>query len=131
MTCSSTIPLSWVVRVAAAFLAVMSSAAFAQGDYPSRTIKIVVPLPPGPVADVVPRLIGEKLTAKWGQPVIIENRPGAALNLGAEAVARAEPAARTHRSLNQDAPVSRPVQQIGRIVSHTQIGGLHHQYVQI
>jgi transposase InsO family protein len=39
--------------------------------------------------------------------------------------------ARTHRSLDQDAPISRPVQQIGRIVSHALVGGLHHQYVRI
>jgi len=69
----------------------MSSTALAQADYPTRTIKIIVPLPAGPVADVVPRLIGEKLSAQWSRPVIIENRPGAALNLGAEAAARAEP----------------------------------------
>ncbi len=60
-------------------------------SYPSRPIRIIVPLPPGATADTLPRLIGEKLTAKWGQPVIIENRPGAAQNLGAEMVARAEP----------------------------------------
>src|SRR4051812_4380252 len=59
--------------------------------YPSRPIRIIVPLPPGATADTLPRLIGEKLTAKWGQPVIIENRPGAAQNLGAEMVAKAEP----------------------------------------
>jgi transposase InsO family protein len=39
--------------------------------------------------------------------------------------------ARTHRSLNKDAPVSRPVQQTGRIVSHALVGGLHHQYIRI
>jgi tripartite-type tricarboxylate transporter receptor subunit TctC len=75
----------------AALLFAMSSAGLAQNDYPSRSIKIVVPLPPGGVADIVPRLIAEKLAARWAQPVIIENRPGAALNIGAEAVARAEP----------------------------------------
>jgi tripartite-type tricarboxylate transporter receptor subunit TctC len=75
----------------AAFLSAMSSVGFTQSNYPSRPIKIVVPLPPGPVADLVPRLIAEKLAARWAQPVIIENRPGAALNIGAEAVARAEP----------------------------------------
>lgn len=63
----------------------------ADGDYPNRTIKIVVPAPPGPLLDVIPRIIGEKLSAKWGVPVIIENRPGAAQNLGAEAVAKSEP----------------------------------------
>jgi tripartite-type tricarboxylate transporter receptor subunit TctC len=71
-------------------LAAMLSAA-AQADFPNRPIKIIVPLPPGATADTLPRIIGEKLTARWGQPVIIENRPGAAQNLGAEAVARAEP----------------------------------------
>ena len=63
----------------------------ADGDYPIRTIKIVVPAPPGPLLDIIPRIIAEKLSAKWGVPVIIENRPGAAQNLGAEAVAKSEP----------------------------------------
>jgi tripartite-type tricarboxylate transporter receptor subunit TctC len=60
-------------------------------DYPNRALKIVVPAPPGPMLDVLPRILAEKLSARWGKPVIIENRPGAAQNLGAEAVARAEP----------------------------------------
>src|SRR5215471_6613758 len=59
--------------------------------YPSRTVKIVVPLPPGATADILPRIIADKLTLKWAQPVIIENRPGAAQNLGAEVVAKAQP----------------------------------------
>jgi tripartite-type tricarboxylate transporter receptor subunit TctC len=76
---------------AAALILAATIAASAQADFPNRPIKIVVPLPPGATADTLPRIIGEKLTAKWGQPVIIENRPGAAQNLGAEAVARADP----------------------------------------
>jgi tripartite-type tricarboxylate transporter receptor subunit TctC len=68
----------------------VSRLAAAEG-FPHRTIKIVVPVPPGPLLDVVPRIIAEKLSAKWGIAVIIENRPGAAQNLGAEAVARSEP----------------------------------------
>jgi len=63
----------------------------AQNHYPSRPIKIIVPLPAGGTADTVPRLIAEKLAVKWGQPVVVENRPGAANNIGADAVARAEP----------------------------------------
>lgn len=63
----------------------------AQDNYPSRTVKIVVPLPPGAAADSIPRLLAEKLAARWGVAVVVENRPGAALNVGAEAVARAEP----------------------------------------
>ncbi len=77
--------------VLTALAADMGSAALAEAEYPTRTIRIVVPLPPGPVADVVPRIVAEKLAAKWGQPVIVENRPGAALNIGAETVAKAEP----------------------------------------
>jgi len=83
-----------LVRAAAfatAFLVAAPVATLAQTAYPTRTIRIVVPIPPGPVADALPRLLAEKLSARWGQPVIVENRPGAALNLGAEAVAKATP----------------------------------------
>ena len=76
---------------AVALIALQIGPALAQSDYPSRTVKIVVPVPPGPAADAVPRIVAEKLSARWGKPVIIENRPGAALNLGADAVAKAEP----------------------------------------
>lgn len=55
-------------------------------EYPSRTIKIVVPVPAGGAADTLARIIGEKLQTKWGQPVIVENKVGAAGNIGAEAV---------------------------------------------
>jgi tripartite-type tricarboxylate transporter receptor subunit TctC len=75
----------------AACLAVATARPAAAEDYPNRTIKIVVPVPPGPLLDVVPRIIGEKLSSKWGVPVIIENRPGAAQNLGAEVVAKSAP----------------------------------------
>jgi tripartite-type tricarboxylate transporter receptor subunit TctC len=60
-------------------------------DYPSRTVKIIVPFPAGGTADVMPRIVADWLTKKWGQPVVIENRTGAAGNIGAEAVAKAEP----------------------------------------
>jgi tripartite-type tricarboxylate transporter receptor subunit TctC len=60
-------------------------------DYPSRPVKIIVPFPAGGTADVMPRIFSEWLAKKWGQPVVIENRTGAAGNIGAEAVAKAEP----------------------------------------
>jgi tripartite-type tricarboxylate transporter receptor subunit TctC len=60
-------------------------------DYPSRPVKIIVPFPAGGTADVMPRVIGEWLSRKWGQPLVVENRTGAAGNIGAEAVAKAEP----------------------------------------
>jgi len=79
-----------VVATMAVLLAAPVIAA-APDDYPSRSIRIIVPVPPGATADTLPRIVAEQLTARWGQPVIIENRAGASNNLGAEMVARAEP----------------------------------------
>ena len=66
------------------------SAASAQ-EWPARPVRIVVPFPAGGSADLIPRIVAEKLSEKWGQPVIVENRPGAAGNIGADIVFRAEP----------------------------------------
>jgi len=60
-------------------------------EYPDRTVKIVVPFPAGGTADAVPRIVGDWLSRKWGQTVIIENRTGAAGNIGAESVYRSPP----------------------------------------
>lgn len=60
-------------------------------DFPSKPIKIIVSVPPGGSVDPMARLVGEKLRQKWGQPVIVENRPGASNNIGAEAVFKAPP----------------------------------------
>ncbi|HEV7879808.1 tripartite tricarboxylate transporter substrate binding protein [Bradyrhizobium sp.] len=68
----------------------LESQAWADG-YPDRTVKIIVPFPAGGTADAVPRLVAEWLSRKWAQPVVIENRTGAAGNIGAEAVFRAAP----------------------------------------
>jgi tripartite-type tricarboxylate transporter receptor subunit TctC len=87
----SRLPTLRTILVAATVFVAGTAVAAAQGNYPNRLIKIIVPVPPGAFADTLPRLIGEKLAAMWGQPVIIENRPGAASNLGAEAVAKAAP----------------------------------------
>ena len=75
----------------AALLAAAPISAPAQADYPNRAIKIIVPVPPGGGANMVPRIVAEKLAARWAQPVIIENRSGAGLNIGAQAVASAAP----------------------------------------
>ncbi|MBX9777823.1 MAG: tripartite tricarboxylate transporter substrate binding protein [Xanthobacteraceae bacterium] len=77
--------------ITAALLAAVPAAALAQDDFPNKPIRIVVPLAPGGTSDLLPRMIGEKLTLRWGQPVIVENRPGGALHLGTEAVARSAP----------------------------------------
>src|SRR5258706_7840427 len=59
--------------------------------YPSKPIRLVVPFPPGGSLDVVARAIGQKLTDAWGQPVVIDNRPGAGGNIGADLVAKSAP----------------------------------------
>jgi tripartite-type tricarboxylate transporter receptor subunit TctC len=63
----------------------------AHAAYPDKPIKIIVPFSPGGATDMLARTVGQKLTASWGQPVIIENRPGAGGNIGAEAGAKAAP----------------------------------------
>jgi tripartite-type tricarboxylate transporter receptor subunit TctC len=60
-------------------------------EFPVRAVKIVVPFPAGGTADAMPRILADWLARKWGHPVIVENRPGAAGNIGAEMVAKAEP----------------------------------------
>jgi tripartite-type tricarboxylate transporter receptor subunit TctC len=77
--------------VAAAFFLSLHIGAGAQPDYPSRPVKIVVPFAAGGIADVLARLVAEKLHAKLGASFVVENRAGASGNIGAEAVARAEP----------------------------------------
>jgi tripartite-type tricarboxylate transporter receptor subunit TctC len=60
-------------------------------EWPAKPVRIIVPFPAGGSADLMPRTVAEKLAAKWGQPVIVDNRPGAAGNIGADAVFRADP----------------------------------------
>jgi tripartite-type tricarboxylate transporter receptor subunit TctC len=76
----------------AALIAAIAAAPSARAQsYPTRAVKIIVPFPAGGSADVVPRIVGEWLSRKWGQPVVIENRPGAAGNIGAELAYKAAP----------------------------------------
>src|SRR6266436_4008413 len=57
-------------------------------DYPTRTIRIIVPFPPGGPADTVARLVGQRMSEDWGQPVVVENRAGGNTAIGAQAAAR-------------------------------------------
>jgi tripartite-type tricarboxylate transporter receptor subunit TctC len=74
----------------AAILGMAAGAAAAQ-DYPARSVKIIVPFPAGGTADLMPRIIADWLSRKWKQAVTIENKPGAAGNIGAEIAFNAEP----------------------------------------
>jgi tripartite-type tricarboxylate transporter receptor subunit TctC len=77
-----------VLLAAAAFSGACGVQAQA-GDYPNKAVRFVIPFPPGGPADVIGRMIGEKLNRAWGHPVIVENRPGAGGNVASEFTARA------------------------------------------
>lgn len=67
-------------------------AAFAQvSDFPTGVVKILVPFPAGGPADVIMRVLGDRLSARWGKPVVIDNRPGAATITATAALARSQP----------------------------------------
>ena len=77
----------WIVGALAGFA--LTSDASAQ--YPERTIRIIVPYTAGGTVDILARALGERMTAAWKQPVVIDNRPGAGGSIGAEAAARSAP----------------------------------------
>jgi tripartite-type tricarboxylate transporter receptor subunit TctC len=82
------------IRYAWLAAALAAACAWAQdpaANYPARPVRIIVPFPPGGAADALPRIVADKLSAKWGVPVFVDNRPGASGTIGAEAVSRAEP----------------------------------------
>ena len=73
-------------------LVVLSAPIFAFAQfYPNKSVRFIIPFAPGGGADLVARLLGQKLAEVWGQPVIIDNRPGAGANIAAEISARAAP----------------------------------------
>ena len=78
-------------RIAAAVLALALPAVALAQAWPARPVKMIVPFPAGGTTDVVARLLGQKLSDAWGQPVVIENRLGAGGNIGAEAAAKSAP----------------------------------------
>lgn len=81
--------LKQMIQVMATSLTLLTVAANVQAQtYPSKTIKIIVPAPPGGAIDLIARVVGDKLSTSMGQPVIIDNKPGASNNLGTDVLAR-------------------------------------------
>jgi tripartite-type tricarboxylate transporter receptor subunit TctC len=74
---------------AACLLSVFAPAAWAQADYPSRALRVIVPQPPGGGFDFVARALGERLAKRLGQPVVVENRTGSGTLIGTDAAAKA------------------------------------------
>src|SRR4051812_13387507 len=84
--------MRFVTRFAAALACVVSLAAHAQPTvWPARQVTIVVGFTAGGSTDIVARLVADELPRAWGQPVVVENKPGAGGNIGAAAVAKARP----------------------------------------
>ena len=81
-----------MLRALAVLAFFLPALAFGQSvPYPTRLVRIIVPFPGGGTADAVTRIVAEKLSERWGQPVIIDNRPGAGGNIGAEQFSHAAP----------------------------------------
>jgi tripartite-type tricarboxylate transporter receptor subunit TctC len=82
--------MRWLLGAAIAACFAVSATSVALADsYPSKTVRFVVPYPPGGASDVTARMMAEKLTELYGQPFVVENRPGANGNIALEQVARA------------------------------------------
>jgi tripartite-type tricarboxylate transporter receptor subunit TctC len=80
-----------LLGVAAIFLGLGAAGIAALAQAPGRTITIIVPFTPGAGPDILARTIGEELTQRWGQPVVVDNKPGASGNIGAQLASRAPP----------------------------------------
>ena len=83
--------LAGAMVVTGAFGVTGAACALAQAKYPAKPIRIIVPVAPGGGTDFTARLVGLKLAEAWGQTVVVDNRPGAAGNLGVEIAAKAQP----------------------------------------
>jgi tripartite-type tricarboxylate transporter receptor subunit TctC len=80
-----------LLRGAAAAWVLVTGAAHAQTDFPNRHIHMVVPYPPGGIVDIATRVVTDKLSEIWHQPIVVETKPGASGNLAWDQVSRAEP----------------------------------------
>src|SRR5205823_3429956 len=101
------------VRLGAALGAVLFGLCAHAQDYPSRPVRIVVPFAPGGPNDIIVRLVAQKLTETWGQPFVVENRPGAGGNIGTDFVAKAAPDGYTLLSVGPGSLIINPL--IGKV----------------
>ena len=76
------------MRTIALLFGLLFSALAGAQAYPSKTIRIIVPFTPGSATDIMGRIVGERLNAAWGQPVIVDNKPGAGGSIGIREGAR-------------------------------------------
>ena len=79
---------SWTTVLLAALLLAGAGGSTHAQTYPSATVKLIVPVPAGGVTDTMARIVAQRLTEAWGQPVVVDNRPGGNYAVGAQAVAK-------------------------------------------
>ena len=79
------------MRTALLIIALLAASITHAQPYPSRPVRLIVPFPAGSTPDIVGRALGQKLAEAWGQPVVVENKPGAGGNIGTAEAARAAP----------------------------------------
>ena len=85
-------PFTWLaISLWSATLIASTGHAAAQQAYPERSVRFIVPYPPGSGTDIVARMLGQRLAEGWGQKVVVDNRPGAGAIIGVDAVAKAAP----------------------------------------
>jgi tripartite-type tricarboxylate transporter receptor subunit TctC len=80
-----------VITLGAALLGAQATAAQDAAGYPDRPVRVVVPFPSAGAMDSIARILGEKISAAWGQQIVVDNRPGSGGNIGSGVVAKAEP----------------------------------------
>jgi len=82
---------AWIKVLAVAAAVAAGPAAHAQAPFPAKPVRLVISFTPGSATDIVGRIVGQKLSESWGQPVVAENRPGAGGSIGSAAVAQSAP----------------------------------------
>ena len=101
------------VRLGATLCAILLGLCAYGQDYPSKPVRIVVPFAPGGPNDIIVRLVAQKLTEAWGQPFVVENRPGAGGNIGTGFVAKSAPDGHTLLSVGPGSLIINPL--IGKV----------------
>lgn len=104
--------MNFVARIIMLAVLFVHGQAFAQGpaqNYPNKAIRIIVPFPAGGPTDILARVIGQRMSEEWGQPVVIENRPGGNTTIGAQLVAKAPPDGYTLLAAMDSTMVMNPV----------------------
>jgi len=83
--------IGWIARFACSAMFASAIAASPAEGYPGKPVRVIVSFPPGAGPDIVARTVGQKLAERWGQPVLVDNRPGAGGNIATEMLAKAPP----------------------------------------